>query len=66
MEDFKAIQEKWVKRWTQEKVFEANPSDKEKFFLTFPYPYINLYPHIGHFYSVMRVEAQVHLWSMQL
>lgn len=57
MEDFKAIQKKWADKWAQEKVFESNPNNDKKFFLTFPYPYINLYPHIGHFYSIMRVEA---------
>ncbi len=49
--------EKWIKRWEQESIFQADPKDQNKFFLTFPYPYINLFPHIGHFYSLMRVEA---------
>ena len=52
------IQEKWQKRWADAKIFEANPiKDKPKFFLTFPYPYINAYPHIGHLYTLMRIEA---------
>ena len=65
MEDFKKIQEKWAKRWAENKVFEANPSKSKKFFLTFPYPYINLYPHIGHFYSIMRVESLARYKRMQ-
>lgn len=56
--DFKQIESKWQKKWEEKKVFEANPKKgKKKFFLTFPYPYVNLSPHIGHFYTIMRVEA---------
>lgn len=53
----KKIQEKWNKRWKQEKIFEASPDNKKKFFGTFPYPYVNAYLHLGHFYSSMRLEA---------
>ncbi|MBU0757381.1 MAG: leucine--tRNA ligase [Nanoarchaeota archaeon] len=52
------LQEKWNKRWDDAKIFEATPKKgQKKFFGTFPYPYINLYPHIGHFYSLMKLEA---------
>lgn len=50
-------QEKWQKRWAESRLFEANPDDRPKFFLNFPYPYINAYSHIGHLYTIMRVEA---------
>jgi len=55
--NFKKIESKWQKKWEQEKVFEATPDKREKYFITFPYPYVNLSPHIGHFYSLMRAEA---------
>jgi len=55
--DFADIESKWQKKWEKGKVFEANPDKRKKFFVNFPYPYINLSPHIGHFYTVMRVEA---------
>ncbi len=52
------IEAKWIKRWEAEKAFEANPNPKKpKFLVTFPYPYMNAYPHIGHFYTIMRVET---------
>lgn len=51
------IEKKWQKRWDGAKIFEANPDDRPKFFVTFPYPYINAYQHIGHLYTLMRVEA---------
>lgn len=57
MLDFKAIQEKWKKRWNEEKSFEANAGRGKKFFGTFPYPYMNGFLHIGHLYSVMRLEV---------
>lgn len=58
MIDFSKIEQKWNNRWEEAKVFEANAEcGKKKFFCTFPYPYINALPHIGHFYTIMRVEA---------
>lgn len=55
--DFVKIQEKWQKRWNEAKIFEADPDKRKKFFLNFPYPYINAYQHIGHLYTLMRVES---------
>lgn len=56
--DLQAIEKKWQKRWEDAKLFEADATPgKKKFFCTFPYPYINAYPHIGHLYTIMRVEA---------
>jgi leucyl-tRNA synthetase len=55
--DMKKIEEKWQKKWDEAKIFEANPDDREKYFLTFPYPYINGFSHIGHLYTLMRVDA---------
>lgn len=52
------IERKWQKKWEEEKVFEANPvENKPKFFITFPYPYVNGAPHLGHTFSSMRVDA---------
>ncbi|PIY60386.1 leucine--tRNA ligase [Candidatus Woesearchaeota archaeon CG_4_10_14_0_8_um_filter_47_5] len=61
-----AIEKKWIRKWHEAKTFETNPDPKKKkFFLTFPYPYINLYPHMGHFYSLMKVEAYARYKRMQ-
>ncbi len=58
MLDTEAIEKKWQERWAAARIFEADAlQGKKKFFCTFPYPYINAYPHIGHLYSIMRVEA---------
>ncbi len=55
--DTKSLEAKWLKKWEENKIFEAIPDDREKFFGTFPYPYVNGYAHLGHFFSIMRLEA---------
>ncbi|MFW5990728.1 MAG: leucine--tRNA ligase [Candidatus Nanoarchaeia archaeon] len=55
---FHDVESKWQKKWAEDKVFEPGVNEeKEKYFLTFPYPYINAYPHIGHLYTLVRVDA---------
>ncbi len=56
-EAVKAREEKWQERWTKAKLFEAVPDDRQKFFCTFPYPYVNGLPHVGHLFTMMRVET---------
>lgn len=51
------IEQKWIAKWEEARIFEANPDSRKKFFTTFPYPYMNGFLHLGHFYTVMRVEA---------
>ncbi|MBI4016265.1 MAG: leucine--tRNA ligase [Candidatus Aenigmarchaeota archaeon] len=55
--NLKAIAKRWQKVWAERKLFEADPLDKPKFFITVPYPYVNGYMHIGHTYTDMRPEA---------
>lgn len=55
--DFKSIEKKWQDKWDKDKIFEANPNSMKKYFVSFPYPYVNAYQHIGHFFTLMRVEA---------
>ncbi len=58
MVNFREIEKKWQEVWEKEKVFEADvDSSKPKFFITFPYPYVNGAPHIGHGYSFLRTDA---------
>src|SRR3989344_3462829 len=60
------LEEKWRRQWEQAKLFEADANrKKKKFFLTFPYPYMNGYLHIGHFYTLMKVEAFARYKRMQ-
>jgi len=56
--DFHKLARKWQRKWKSQHVFEADAdTNKPKFFLTTPYPYVNGLLHIGHTYTYMRVEA---------
>jgi leucyl-tRNA synthetase len=62
----KSIEEKWQRLWEQNHVFEADPDPtKPKFFVTFPYPYINAHPHLGTGYTVLRVDILARYKRMQ-
>lgn len=57
MLDFNKIAAKWQKKWAEARIFEADADKKKKkFFAHFTYPYVNAYPHIGHFYTLMQAE----------
>ena len=62
--DFTAIENKWQKRWEEEKLYRAQTgSDKKKFYalIEFPYP-SGAGPHVGHArpYTAMDVIARKH------
>ena len=43
--------------WDKTKAFESNPdSNREKYFCTFPYPYMNGFLHIGHAFTLCKAE----------
>ncbi|VVB63629.1 Leucine--tRNA ligase [uncultured archaeon] len=42
------IESKWQKIWEDNKIFQAEPDSRKKFFLTIPYPYLNGNLHAGH------------------
>lgn len=55
---FHEREKKWQNLWNEAKVFEADVEEgKPKFLCTFPYPYVNGRPHVGHLFSAMRVET---------
>ncbi|KAF6280878.1 hypothetical protein mRhiFer1_007616 [Rhinolophus ferrumequinum] len=61
----KKIEREIQQKWDTEKVFEVNASDlekqtsKSKYFVTFPYPYMNGRLHLGHTYSLSKCEFAV-------
>ena len=65
MVDFNEISKKWQGKWEKAKIFEANPDKRKKFFINFPYPYINSYLHLGHAFSVTRVDVFARYKRMQ-
>lgn len=66
MSEFRQIEEKWQRRWDEEKAFQAEPNpSREKLFVTVPYPYVNGEPHIGHGFTYMRADAYARFKRMQ-
>ncbi|MCD6547808.1 MAG: leucine--tRNA ligase [Nanoarchaeota archaeon] len=73
MVNFQEIEKKWQDAWEREKIFEANPNEKRKFFVTVPYPYTSGPFHIGHgrtytiadiFVRYHRMKGENVLWPM--
>ncbi len=46
--NFREIEEKWQRAWEEARIFEADPDERKKFFITIPYPYLNGNLHAGH------------------
>jgi leucyl-tRNA synthetase len=53
---FKDIESKWQSKWENENVFSVK-NKGPKYFITFPIPYVNGGPHLGHAYTLFRVDA---------
>lgn len=55
-----SIENKWQKKWAESHLFESNPDNREKIFLTVAYPYPSGAMHIGHgrTYTVPDVYAR--------
>ena len=66
MEFSKQIEEKWQQKWEETKIFQPEPDkNKKKFFVTFPYPYMNGPLHVGHAFTASRVDAYARFKRMQ-
>lgn len=54
------IEKKWQKKWQDSKLFESDPDNREKMFITVAYPYPSGAMHIGHgrTYTVPDVYAR--------
>ena len=63
--DFVKVAEKWQKKWESKKVHQADVKEKKKYFVTFPYPYINGEPHIGHAYTFVKADILARFKRMQ-
>lgn len=56
----KNVESKWQKKWDESKIFQSDPDEREKLFLTVAYPYPSGAMHIGHgrTYTVPDVYAR--------
>lgn len=61
---FTTIEQKWQKKWTESKLFEADKADQEKYYINFPFPYINGAPHLGHGYSLLKADIMARFQRM--
>jgi leucyl-tRNA synthetase len=66
VERLKRVEEKWQARWREARLFEADPDpSRPKFFITFPYPYVNALPHLGSAFTVLRVDVMARYKRMR-
>jgi len=64
--DWGQIEKKWQKRWSEAKIFDANPDQKtRKSFVTFPFAYMNGPLHVGHGFTATKVDAYARFMRMQ-
>ena len=48
----------WMSEWEKSKIFQpVRDPKKKKFFLTFPFPYMNGSLHLGHGYTATRLDV---------
>ena len=59
-------EEKWIQRWKEAKIFEADPDpSKPKYFICVPYSYQNGPLHLGHGFTYTRGDAYARFKRMQ-
>lgn len=66
MKSLRQLEEKWRREWEDAKIFEADPDpSRKKFFITFPFSYMNGPLHVGHGFTATRVDAYARFKRMQ-
>ena len=63
--DWNSIENKWIKRWEEQKLFQADPDGREKYFVTVAYPYPNSPQHIGHGRTYTLADAHARYMRMK-
>ena len=58
VDKIKSIEHKWRLKWEKERIFQADPDpNRKKYFVTFPFPYVNGFPHLGGAFTILRVDV---------
>jgi leucyl-tRNA synthetase len=64
--DWQSIEQKWIRRWEEEKLFETDPDgSRQKYFVTVAYPYPNSPQHIGHGRTYTLADAHARYMRMK-
>lgn len=62
LNEYRKMEEEIQSRWAESRIFEVNAPDdpkQGKFFATFPYPYMNGKLHLGHSFSISKVDFAI-------
>lgn len=58
LNEIKERERYWCEQWEKDKVFVAHrDEEKRKFFITFPFPYMNGSVHLGHAFTATRLDV---------
>ena len=64
--DWKSLEDKWTKKWEEQKLFQADPDpSRKKYFVTVAYPYPNSPQHIGHGRTYTLADAHARYMRMK-
>jgi leucyl-tRNA synthetase len=63
--DWNSIEGKWIKRWEEGKLFQAETDERKKYFVTVAYPYPNSPQHIGHGRTYTLADAHARYMRMK-
>jgi leucyl-tRNA synthetase len=63
--DWGSIEEKWIKRWEEQRLFQADADERKKYFVTVAYPYPNSPQHIGHGRTYTLADAHARYMRMK-
>jgi leucyl-tRNA synthetase len=63
--DWNSIESRWIKKWEEQKLFQADVDDGKKYFVTVAYPYPNSPQHIGHGRTYTLADAHARYMRMR-
>lgn len=63
--DWNSIEGKWIKKWEEQELFQADPDARKKYFVTVAYPYPNSPQHIGHGRTYTLADAHARYMRMK-
>ncbi|HUC39005.1 MAG TPA: leucine--tRNA ligase [Candidatus Acidoferrum sp.] len=65
MIDYKEMEARWQKAWSEAKVYEPEPNEREGLLVTFAFPYVNSPPHTGHMKTYSLTDSYARYMRMK-